>query len=63
MSEDDPEYIEACKDDPEGMNCAKCGEKNEFYDDCGWFYTNIKSKYSAICEKCWTFLGCRTAER
>ncbi len=25
-------------DQPEGCTCGYCGQPNDFWDDCGWFY-------------------------
>lgn len=45
--------------DPNGKKCGKCGGRNLFCDDCGWFY--IKDK--ALCENCYKLSGHMTAER
>ncbi len=37
---------------PDGDSCAKCCKKNDFFDDCGWFYSTYNGEYVALCEGC-----------
>lgn len=64
---DSEEYREMVrKNDPTGDFCARCGKKNNFWDDCGWFYAYGclgSDDQCAVCRECWNELGCTTAER
>jgi hypothetical protein len=45
-------YIkEARISDPNGTVCSFCGKKNDFADDCGWFYI-CTGNGGACCESC-----------
>ncbi len=37
---------------PDGDLCAKCLKRNDFLDDCGWFYSTYEGEYVALCEEC-----------
>jgi len=37
---------------PDGDLCAECGKRNEFFDDCGWFYSLYEGNHVARCEGC-----------
>jgi len=43
-------------DEPDGETCRFCGKKNDFWDDCGFFYINPDPKIKeqrAVCEECY----------
>lgn len=54
---------EAIKDEPIGEYCALCKNKNDWWDDIGWFYAKLTLGYLPICKNCWNDLGLSTAKR
>lgn len=46
-------WEDAVAEDPECRGyCTVCGEKNNDWDDVGFFYHHLDGKYVPICFKC-----------
>lgn len=66
MKIETPEYRELVRlQDTEGDYCSRCGIKNDWWDDCGWFYASIElvGHEGPVCRECFYSLGCSTGER